>query len=589
MREFLPGQIVRHFKRETVDPSTNDYLYKITGIAIHSESKEKYMVYQGLYGACEMYIRPLEMFMSEVDHEKYPDIKQKYRFEAVCEQESSDRNVLVGIQPESVWKYFEKICDIPHGSHNEQQISEYIESQAVKMGFRYVRDDYNNIVIWAPGTLGSENREPVILQGHMDMVAEKLPDCDIDMMTEGLRLKYNGEEVYAEGTTLGGDDGVAVAYMLALLEDTADSNPTIKHPPLECVFTTDEECGMSGASGLDMTLLKGRTMINLDSEDEGYLLVSCAGGAAATLRIKPVDGDSCGCEGNSDHTAPDMNGKTVYKVIIKGLKGGHSGCDIHLGRANADILMGRFMDELCDVDYNAVLCSINGGNKDNVIPNQSEAVVALENEADLLEVVKEMQEILTQEYADTDPDIAVCCEAASWDGEPLSYGMRDKVIAALNTLPCGVQKMSEDMEGLPETSLSLGVMKTLEGEVSLTYLIRSSVDEAKEELIEKIMTFAQSIDAEVTVSGKYPGWAYRKESPLRDMMYEVFKDMYGRAPVVQAIHAGVECGMFARAIEDFDAVSIGPDMKDIHTPNEKLNVESTGRVWEYLLAVLGRI
>ncbi|MCQ2528009.1 MAG: aminoacyl-histidine dipeptidase [Saccharofermentans sp.] len=486
--------------------------------------------------------------------------------------------VLSDLQPALVWKYFEQICAIPHGSGNEQAISNYIVDFARTKGLKYVQDKVNNVIIWAPGTGDKQEHAPVILQGHMDMVAQKLPDCDINMETDGLRLKLGEDIVYAEGTTLGGDDGVAVAYMMAILDDVASGNPSIIHPPLECVFTVDEECGMTGASSLDMTLLKGRTMVNLDSEDEGYLLVSCAGGVG-TLVTVPFE------RVESDYVA----GLKSAKVVISGLTGGHSGCEIHRGRANADVLMGRVLEELVDIDYKALLYSVNGGDKDNVIPSRSEAVIATENLKEFTETVSDLRVAFAQEFKDTDPGLKMEVIPCDVDVNPMDYESRDKIIAALNTIPNGVQKMSPDIEDLPETSLNLGVMVTDDTEVRLTYLVRSNVDASKDELKARIEAIAGEIGAGFSFSGDYPGWAYRKDSALRDIMFQTFVDMYGREPVVQAIHAGVECGMFAQAIDDFDAVSIGPDMMDIHTPGERLYVESTKRVWEYLLEVLARL
>lgn len=486
--------------------------------------------------------------------------------------------VLSDLQPALVWKYFEEICAIPHGSGNEQKISDFIVDFAKARNLKYVQDKVNNVVIWAPGTGDKQNNSPVILQGHMDMVAQKTSDCDIDMESEGLRLKLDGDVVYAEGTTLGGDDGVAVAYMMAILDDTTSGNPSIVHPPLECVFTVDEECGMTGASTLDMSLLKGRTMINLDSEDEGYLLVSCAGGVRTNIKI-PFE------RVESDYAT----GLQPVKVVISGLTGGHSGCEIHRGRANADVLMGRILDELVDIDYNALLYSVNGGDKDNVIPSSSEAVIATASLEEFRDTVGDLQVAFAQEYKDTDPGLKVEVLPCEVDVNPMDYDSRDKIIATLNTIPNGVQKMSPDIEDMPETSLNLGVMATSDAEVNFTYLIRSNIDDCKVELKNKVETLTKEIGAQFDFNGDYPGWKYRKDSKLRDIMFDTFVDMYGREPVVQAIHAGVECGMFAQAIEDFDAVSIGPDMKDIHTPGERLYVDSTRRVWEYLLEVLTRL
>lgn len=483
--------------------------------------------------------------------------------------------VLSGLSPALVWKYFEQICGIPHGSGNEEQISKYLEDFAKNKGLQYVRDSANNVVIWAPGSAGYEDHEPVILQGHMDMVAQKDPDCTIDMELDGLQLILDGDVVTANGTTLGGDDGIAVAYMLAILDDSTSSDPTIKHPPLECVITTDEEGGMTGAASLDMKLLKSHKMINLDSEDEGYLLVSCAGGVRTRMSF------------NTDRTAADGD-YTQLRVTISGLRGGHSGCDIHLGRANADVLMGQLLKAI-SAKTEVKLFSINGGDKDNVIPKLSEAIIGVSDSEVVDEVIASFVSEVAKKFAETDPDIKINAEPTNYDGAPMSDVACNNIIEALTTWPCGVLKMSEELEGLPETSLSLGVVQTDEEAVKFSYLIRSNVDESKDALRDRMQNCAQELGAAFTFDGDYPGWKYCKESELREVMYNTFEEVYGKAPVVQAIHAGVECGMFAKAIDNFDAVSIGPDMSDIHTSSECLYVASTARTWDYLLAVLARL
>ena len=451
--------------------------------------------------------------------------------------------VLDGLNPKLVFEYFEQICAIPHGSGNEERISKFIAEFAVSRGLKYVRDSYNNVVIYADGTAGYEDHATVILQGHMDMVAEKEEGCPIDMTTEGLRLMIDGDWITADGTTLGGDDGIAVAFMLAILDDAS-----IAHPPLECVFTTDEEVGMSGAAGLDMSVLKGRTMINLDSEDEGYLLVSCAGGIRVNSAFPVV--------------RENFETRASYKVEITGLPGGHSGCDIHLNKPNADVELGKKLASLMEADPSLRICEIRGGTKDNVIPSSAYAIVV----------------------CDTEVGQAVGEVDSAFDSESTQ-----RVIRALTELPNGVQRMSKDIEDLPELSLSLGVVDTVGDEVIMKRLIRSNVEQSKKDLANELAASTLILGGSVTFGGDYPGWEYRANSPLRDLMVEVFSEQYGREPVVQAIHAGVECGMFDIGLNGLDAVSIGPDMQDIHSPRERLSISSTTRVWNYVLEVLKRL
>lgn len=480
--------------------------------------------------------------------------------------------VLSGTEPRVVFDYFEQICDIPHGSGNEERISSFIEAFAVSKGLDYVRDSLNNVIIRAPGTSGLQEHSPVILQGHMDMVAEKTPECTIDMQTEGLKLVVDGDYVTAEGTTLGGDDGIAVAFMLAILDDTVKDVPSISHPPLECIFTVDEEVGMSGASGLDMSLIRGRTMINLDSEDEGYLLVSCAGGIRITSHIPAVyEADrEAACES-------DRSDMKLYRIVISGLPGGHSGCDINRDRPNAVIELARVLDMIMREKRGARLAYINGGSKDNVIPSSAEAVILCSQPSQTV-FDSRPGNWRVDEYEEVSAPMRVFDRESS-----------ERIISAILNIPNGVIRMSKNIPDIPELSLSLGAVATLETEIIMKRLIRSNVEKQKYDLAAEIKELTIAHKGTVTESGDYPGWSYRENSPLRDLMIKIFEKQYARSPVIQAIHAGVECGMFDIALPGLDAVSIGPDMENIHTPNERLSISSTARVWNYLLAVLAEL
>lgn len=484
--------------------------------------------------------------------------------------------VLSSLEPHKVFEYFEEICSIPHGSSNTKKISDYLVTFAREHDLRYIKDQSNNVIIFKDGTPGYEASAPVMLQGHMDMVCEKDKDCNINFERDGLELVLKDGIISANGTTLGGDDGIAVAYALAIL-DSSD----IPHPPLEAVFTVDEEIGMLGAAAIDCSPLKSKIMLNLDSEDEGYLLVSCAGGVTAASHI-PV----------SFIPAAD---KTLMSINISGLLGGHSGVEIDKNRANANILFGRILYTLNKkLSFNLV--SIEGGLKDNAIVKTAVAVIAV-NESDIQTVkdcVSHLESLFKHEYVVSDPDIKVAAEITDSSSESAANDMMDnistnRVIAALVNMPYGIQGMSSNIEGLVESSLNLGILKTTDTEVVFSYCVRSSIASRKQEMLDKITSLTELLSGYVTLTGDYPAWEYRQDSPLRDLMKDIFTEQYGREPVIQALHAGVECGLFAGKIPDLDCVSFGPDMKNIHTTNESMDVESVKRTWEYTLEILKRL
>lgn len=478
-------------------------------------------------------------------------------------------NILKGIAPEKVFEFFEKICSVPHGSGNTGLLSEYIESFAKERGLKYIRDEHDNVIIWKDASKGYENSEPVILQGHIDMVCEKEYDTDIDFEKDPLKLCVENGMIFADGTTLGGDDGIGIAYMLAILDSCS-----IPHPLLEAVFTSDEEIGMLGAAAMDMSLLNGRKLINLDSEDEGYILVSCAGGVTAKA-VLPVN-------------RSEKSG-TRLKISVGGLLGGHSGAEIDKGRANANTLLGRALYSLSrSFDY--VLESISGGMKDNAIPREAKAVIIAgkKDTALIISAIELLFEKLKNEYKTTDPDVFIKAEEDSSKSPllPMDPESTKRVVTELLGLPGGIQRMSFDIKGLVQTSLNLGILETNKDEVSFSFAVRSSIESEKEALAEKISSLTSALGGYVKESGAYPAWEYKKDSPLRDICVAVFEKQYGRKPVVHAIHAGVECGLFSGKLPGLDAISIGPDMKDIHTPKEALSIESVKRTWELLLEML---
>ena len=484
-------------------------------------------------------------------------------------------NILADLEPASVFSYFEEICSIPHGSRDTKRISDYLAGFAAEHGLSCIQDEYNNIIIKKPGSTGRESEVPVIIQGHMDMVCEKEPDCDIDFSTDGLRLKIENGMITADGTTLGGDDGIAVAYALAILD-----SDTISHPPIEAVITVDEEIGMLGAAALDMSVLEGRRLLNIDSEDEGHLLVSCAGGVTASVNL-PIE---------SQNMDALYNDPVFIKLSVTGLMGGHSGVEIDKGRANSNVLLGRALYEISgSTAFN--LKSVSGGLKDNAIPRMSEAVLVTDRTS--IDKIKDICEALTAElhaeYSLTDPEILISIEETP-SSEALPTAMTTesgrRVITAIYNMPSGIQNMSFSLPGLVETSLNMGILFTEADKVVMSYSVRSSVGSRKDELVNRLRCLAEALGGNVTTEGAYPAWEYLENSPLREAMISVYEDMYKKKPVIESIHAGVECGLFADGLPGLDAVSFGPDIHDIHTPKEALDIESVKRTWEYLLKVL---
>ena len=437
-------------------------------------------------------------------------------------------SVLGELQPNKVFKYFEEICSIPHGSRNLQQISDYLVDFAKAHELKYRQDEDLNVIIWKDGSKGYEASEPVILQGHMDMVAVKEADCDKDMEKEGLDLEINGDYISAKGTSLGGDDGIAVAYTLAVLDDEE-----MAHPPIEAIFTVNEEIGMLGAATIDVSDLKGRLFMNMDSEDEGVFTVSCAGGASVICKI-PYETETVNA--------------SVIEIKMTGFAGGHSGVEIIKGRLNANCAMARVLLSLFN-EVEMQLVSVNGGEKDNAIAKFSEASVAVLPEE--LEAAKQIVEDtfaqIKEEYKVTDPDAK------------LTVNVKEAA---------NIETFTEDT----------------------TFAVRSSSETEKQYLIDQLTSLTETLGGNVEIAGPYPGWEYKADSRLREVMVEAYKHLYnGEEPVVEGIHAGLECGIFASKLPGLDAVSFGPQMEHIHTTNEVLSISSTERTWELVVKTLAAL
>ncbi len=453
---------------------------------------------------------------------------------------------------EKVFKYFEEISKIPHGSENTKPIADYLVKFAVERKLEYYRDGADNVIIKKPATKGYENRPAVIFQGHTDMVADKKEGYQIDMEKEGLKLYRDGDFLRAEGTTLGGDDGVAVAYSLALLDSDG-----IEHPAFEAVFTSDEEIGLIGANALDTSRLSGSIMINIDSDIEGVFTVGCAGGMRIDVDF-PVSFAKEKC--------------SIYTLSISGLKGGHSGMEIDKGRVNGIKLLGKMLSGCKGVR----ISEISGGNADNAIPRYAECTFTAEEVS--LPSYEGLEEGLTVELTKKNAEVGLLSEADS-----------KRIIDFIMGAPSGVKSMSEDIAGLVETSSNLGIVKTEADKISVCISVRSAKDKAKRGLADEIHALGEGLSGIVSERGEYPAWEYRRDSHLRDIMCKVYRDAYGKDAEVITIHAGLECGIFAGKMKNFDCVSIGPTNYDIHTPEERLSISSVARVWEYLKLVLKEI
>ena len=476
--------------------------------------------------------------------------------------------VLSGLKPKQVFRFFEELCAIPHGSHNTRTISDYLVAFAESHQLKFRRDELNNVIIWKAPTAGYEHSPAVMIQGHMDMVAEKDADCPKDMEKEGLDLFVEGDTVGARGTTLGGDDGIAVAMALAILD--AENIP---HGPLECLFTVDEEVGMLGARGLDASDLTARYLLNLDSEEEKVLTVSCAGStrAVCTLPVGRATFDGAVCE-----------------LVVDGLMGGHSGEEIHKGRANANILMGRALTELMDAT-DLRLLTVSGGAKDNAIPRDARALVAVEDFAAAEAAARGLGEALANEYRTADPDIQVRLTPTNGGFIALDADSTRRVAAFLFCAPNGVQMMSAEVPGLVQTSLNLGQVYTEGDAVVSRFMIRSSVNSQADETTEKVIALTKALGGEVDIPASYSAWQYRPDSHLRDVMVEAFRAVYGEEPRIAALHAGLECGILSGKMPDLDCISFGPDLTNIHTPRERLHIASTERTWLLTLETLKRL
>lgn len=477
-------------------------------------------------------------------------------------------NILKDLQPASVFHFFEEICRIPHTSFHEKALSDYCVAFAKDHGLYWEQDDLGNVLIISKASEGYEDSAPLMIQGHLDMVGDKTLDCPLNLETDGLELEVSGDWISAKGTTLGGDDGIAVAYALAALDDN-----TLLHPRLEVILTVSEEVGLLGASAIDLSSCQAKRLLNMDSEEEGIFTVGCAGGRRAQCDLPMTRETAAGLQVN---------------FAFAGILGGHSGIEINKGLANANRLAGRFLLSLKNQISFGIL-SLEGGVKENVIPKDANFSLLIQ-EQDLdkaVSVLDRFQQQISLEYASADPNIRLTMETGSViTGSVLTETSKERLLTALNLMPNGVQSMNQDLEGLVETSLNLGVVQLTKDNLQLCFSLRSSVTSAKEYLYGTLKQFTEYLGGQISYNGDYPAWPFARESKFRDLCVQCYEEQYGEKPQIVTIHAGLECGIFSEKVPGLECVSIGPNMKDIHTVKERLSISSTERVWKLIKSII---
>ncbi|MBE9468564.1 MAG: aminoacyl-histidine dipeptidase [Bacteroidetes bacterium] len=481
-------------------------------------------------------------------------------------------NEIKNLEPKSLWKNFYGLTQAPRPSKMETKAVEFIKNFGENLGLETVIDEVGNIIIRKPATSGMENRKTVILQGHIDMVPQKNNDVDHDFEKDPIDAYIDGDWVTARGTTLGADNGMGVAAAMSVLE-----SKDIAHGPIEALFTIDEETGMTGAFGLKDDALKGDILMNLDSEEEGELYVGCAGGTNATMTFhyKETKVD--------DNVAP-------YKLILTGLKGGHSGMDILLQRGNANKLMIRFLKKAIS-ELNVRLSSIDGGTLRNAIPRDANAIITVpvENEKALIELVAKYQAIYKNELAEVEPNFEFTVEKTDMPKSLIEEMVQDDLVNAVYVCPNGVIRMSDTMKGMVETSSNLATVKSENGTITALCLLRSSVDSAKEDLGEAISSAFKLAGADVVLDGEYPGWKPNMDSPILKEMRGIYKNLYGKDPEIKAIHAGLECGLLGGVYPNLDMISFGPSINFPHSPDEKVNIKTVEKFWNFLVETLKEV
>ncbi|WP_114785206.1 aminoacyl-histidine dipeptidase [Vibrio tetraodonis] len=477
-----------------------------------------------------------------------------------------------GLSPSVVWQFFDKICSIPHPSKHEEALAQYIVNWAKEQNLDVRRDPVGNVFIKKTATSGMEHKKGVVLQAHIDMVPQKNEDTDHDFAKDPIQPYIDGEWVTAKGTTLGADNGMGMASCLAVL-----ASNDIKHGPLEVLLTIDEEAGMTGAFGLEAGWLEGEILLNTDSEQEGEVYMGCAGG---------VDGEI-----SFDIQREAIpSGYTTHQLTLKGLKGGHSGCDIHTGRGNANKLIARFLaGHAQELDLRIV--EFRGGTLRNAIPREAFVTVAIpaDNESKLSDLFDAYTNQIQQELGKTETSIISLNQNVESSQEVIAIVDQQRFIAALNACPNGVIRMSDDIKGVVETSLNVGVISTQEKTIKILCLVRSLIDSGRSQVESMLSSIAELANANIEFSGAYPGWKPDPDSEIMSIFREMYQGIYGHKPNIMVIHAGLECGLFKKPYPNMDMVSFGPTIKFPHSPDEKVKIDTVALYWEQMVALLEAI
>lgn len=483
-----------------------------------------------------------------------------------------ESNDIRQLQPTAVWQNFYNLCQVPHPSGKRKEVGEFVMNFGKALGLETLQDETGNVLIRKPAYLGMEDHDGVILQAHLDMVPQKNNDTVFDFETDAIRAYIDGEWVTADGTTLGADNGIGVAAAMAVLADKS-----LKHPPLEAFFTVDEETGMFGAFGLQPNFLQGKILLNMDSEDEGELYIGCAGGVDGNITFRYFETE-----------VPD--GDVAVKITLTGLNGGHSGLNINLQRANANKLIFRFLKDAVS-NYEARLAAIDGGNMRNAIPREAVAVVTVPAEGveDLMDLVHDYEALFLTEYAGVEKTLSFTAEQVELPSGLIPEEVQDDLINAITACPNGMMRYIQDMPDVVETSNNLSIVKSDGEKIYVATLTRSSVESRKEELASMIESVFTMAGAKVEFSGSYPGWQPNLQSRILNTMSKVYQDMYGVTPKIMTVHAGLECGILGRNYPEMDMISFGPTMRFPHSPDEKVNIPTVAKFWDFLVATLAAL
>ncbi len=481
-------------------------------------------------------------------------------------------NEILNLEPKAIWKNFYSLTQIPRPSKKEGEIIEFMKKWGEDHGFETIVDEIGNVIIKKPATPGMENRQGVILQGHLDMVPQKNSDIDHDFEKDPIDVYIDGEWVTAKGTTLGADNGMGVAAAMAMLE-----SDDIPHGPIEALCTVDEETGMTGAVNLKPGLLDGNILINMDSEDEGELYIGCAGGVDTNVKYKYTE-------------EPVQGGMAAFKIIVKGLKGGHSGLDIHLGKGNACLILNKVMLNASD-KFGLRLAHIDAGSLRNAIPREAFATVVLrrENEESFLSYIGETEKNEKETYKDIDPDLAIVAEKTDLPAKVIDEKTQSGLFNGVANCPNGVIEWDKNMPDVVETSSNLAIIKSDNGAINISVLTRSAVDNERDRVAKNIADNFKDYGAEVTHSGAYPGWKPNVDSAILETMKKVYNNKFGKVPDVKVIHAGLECGILGATYTNWDMISFGPTIRFPHSPDEKVNIETVQKFWDFLVEILKNV